>query len=354
MRTIGTVVGVAALAVIAMAPTPAPAFGVHIGPFYFGIPYLRHRHRHRHVAHGERPSSASLHHQTASEPSAIAPPPTAGPASRQGTSLLYPALVLPAVYDEIFWPASASAWPFSYDAIFRNAFAKSAADQGANACPAAMRGTVVSARIRREIDARGVQLQLLHRLDGALAMAANYLAKACPTEVPTDPVARLQLMEWQIEKLAEALDMVRPPLQAFEHSLSSSQRARFGASAIDASAASGSAGAVASDCATAPATVDASVERITHSVQPTDGEHDAVTAMRQSFRDAATELDTTCPLSASPSPLRRLEAIQSRLDAAWRAVLAIQVALGNFAKQLDTQQRARLDSTEFASSASAQ
>ena len=45
-------------------------------------------------------------------------------------------------------------------------------------------------------------------------MAAHYLATACPTNIPQHPAARMQLMEWQIEKLAQALDIVRQPLQS--------------------------------------------------------------------------------------------------------------------------------------------
>ena len=44
-------------------------------------------------------------------------------------------------------------------------------------------------------------------------------------------------MEWQIEKLAEALDFVRQPLQDFEQSLTATQRARFSAPPSTATAA---------------------------------------------------------------------------------------------------------------------
>jgi hypothetical protein len=351
MRKIGIATGVMALAAIALAPSPSSAFGVRIGPFYLGIPFFGHRHHHHHYHHAVRAErqSASLHDEAAAGGTS-AREPASRPPSGLDSPLLYPTLALPAAYDDIFWPPASSPWPFSYEAIFRTAFAKPHTDQSANACPQAGRSSVVGERIRREITARGVQLQLLQRLNGALVMAANYLAKACPNEVPANPVARLQLMEWQIEKLAEALDIVRPPLQAFEQSLNTSQQARFAATPAAASdtSNSGRTGAVAGACAAAPTMIDSSVEQISQSVQPTKAQHDAVTAMRHSLHTAAAELDATCSLSASRSPLARLEAIQSHLDATWRAVLAIQVALDNFGKQLDDEQRARLDSTDFA------
>ena len=140
--------------------------------------------------------------------------------------LLYPVLALPAVYDEIFSPPSASPWPFSYDAILQTAFAKTAPAQGA--CPQPNRQSAVVERIRAEIRPSGNQMQQMQKLGGALGFASDYLAKACPSDIPQDPAARLQLMEWQVEKLAEALDFVRPPLQELEQSLNATQRARFG------------------------------------------------------------------------------------------------------------------------------
>jgi hypothetical protein len=46
--------------------------------------------------------------------------------------------------------------------------------------------------------------------------------------------------------------------------------------------------------------------------------------------------------------LGRLEAIETRLDASWQAVLTIRVALANFQTQLSDQQRDRFDAIEMA------
>ncbi len=122
MRKIGTIVAIAALAAVAFSPSPSLAFGLRIGPFYFGIPYFGHRHRHH---------SAPALRDEASLKTVRARP--NGGRSAQGQTpqglmspLLYPVLALPAVYDEIFSPPSSSPWPFSYDAILQTAFAKTA------------------------------------------------------------------------------------------------------------------------------------------------------------------------------------------------------------------------------------
>ena len=258
--------------------------------------------------------------------------------------LLYPVLALPAVYDEIFSPPSAS--PFSYDAILQTAFAKTAPDQGA--CPQSTRQSAVVERIRAEIRPSGSQLQQMQKLGGALGFASDYLAKACPSEIPRDPAARLQIMEWQVEKLAEALDFVRPPLQELEQSLNATQRARFGVPLSTAATRADRANTIAPACAAAPPKVDASIDQISLAVQPTDDQRDAMNGLKQAFRNAAGELDANCPLSLLPDPLARLEAIEARLDATWRALVSIQTALADFETKLSAEQRVRFDATDFA------
>jgi hypothetical protein len=48
MRKIGAVcLRITALAAIVLSPLPAAAFGLHLGPFHFGLPHLgTHYHRH--------------------------------------------------------------------------------------------------------------------------------------------------------------------------------------------------------------------------------------------------------------------------------------------------------------------
>ena len=181
-----------------------------------------------------------------------------------------------------------------------------------------------------------------------LALPPTILAKACPSEIPRDPAARLQLMEWQVEKLAEALDFVRPPLQELEQSLNATQRARFGGPLSTAATRADRTNIAAPACAAAPPKVDASIEQISLAVQPTDDQRDAMTGLKQAFRNAAGELDANCPASLPTDPLARLEAIEARLDATWRALVSIQTALADFETKLSADQRVRFDATDFA------
>jgi hypothetical protein len=345
MRKIGTIVTIAALAAVASSPSPSLAFGLRLGPFYVGIPYFGHRHRHH--------SAPALR----DEASLKTVPPAQAPRSAQGLTpqglmspLLYPVLALPAVYGEIFSPPSSSPWPFSYDAILQTAFAKTAPNAAANAaeCPQPNRQSAVAERIRAEIKPTGNQMPQMQKLGGALGFASDYLAKACPSDIPQDPAARLQLMEWQIEKVAEALDFVRPPLQELEQSLNDTQRTRFGVPLSTAAVRPDRANTIAPACAVAPTRVDASIEQISLAVQPTDAQRDAMDGLKQAFRNAANELDANCPLSLPSDPLARLEAIEARLDATWRALVSIQTALADFETKLSAEQRVRFDATDFA------
>jgi hypothetical protein len=53
-------------------------------------------------------------------------------------------------------------------------------------------------------------------------------------------------------------------------------------------------------------------------------------------------------LSLPGDPLARLEAIEARLDATWRALVSIQTALSDFETKLSAEQRVRFDATDFA------
>lgn len=331
MRRIGAYLATAALAAVVLSPTPSLAFGLSLGPFHIGLPLFGfprpavHRHR---IALNPADRRGGGIYDKASLGSETAPP--------GGPALLYPVIALPGLYDAVFWPDRAPQWPLGYEAIFRSAFAKSPLDNDARACQEPDRTAAIIGRIRAGVRPRPAQLPLLQKLGEALGMASAYLARACPKEIPAQPVARINLIQSQIQALSMAIDLVRPPLQQFEQSLDARQRARFDAMR------SPSAGA----CAATP--TNWSVEQIDQSVQPGDDQRAALSDLREAFASAAADLDAHCPKALAPSPLRRLEAIEARLDASWRAALAMQVALAKFETRLSDQQRTRFEAMDVA------
>ncbi len=264
------------------------------------------------------------------------------PTENGSPSLLYPVLAWPSLDDDIFWPRASAAWAFGYDNIFSQAFAKYSPQRVAASCPTRISIDEVVMRITRETMPTAAQKPLLQNLATALGQANGYLIKSCPSEIPAQPVARLQLMENQIDAAIMALDIVRPRLQAFEQSLDDKQRAR-----LNGTVPSAANGAVPV-CKLSAGSVNGPLSQLEQAVRPTDAQRPALAAVADAFNRAAATLDANCSGIMPPSALARLEAIEARLDATWRAVLTIQVALASFQSVLSDEQNGRLNALEIA------
>jgi hypothetical protein len=339
MRKAGACFAIATLAAVMSSPPPAQAFGLRIGPFHIGIPYLGHRHHPLYMrAH---PNDVARRESDVTRPES---------ATGANSALLYPSLALSSIFQNIFWPASSSAWPFGYQDIFSAAFDASPAARDARLCQQPENSNAIVDRISSEVTPTADQMRLLQRLGGAIGAASGRLAKSCPSEIPAQPTARLKLIGSQVEELSLAVDMVRQPLQDFEQSLNDEQKARL-AAMIEAPAASerqrASEDAVGS-CGRSLVIIDRSIEQIDQSVQPTEAQRDALGDVRQGLSKAASDLEAHCPTSIPPTALGRLEAIQARLDSTWRAALAIQVTLADFETKLSDEQKGRFDTMKFA------
>jgi len=341
MRNIGVYVFAGAFAAILSAPSPSAAFGLRLGPLHIGLPFFGGLPHHRHSAmHAAPHKGAGIYDKADYErpPTKPAIGRSAEPAQGgNSAALLYPSLALPSLYDEIFWPEHAAAWPFGYDAILRSAFTHSRADANAQTCQPSNAANMVVARIRTETKPNAEQMALFQNLAEALGMASGYLAQSCPQAIAQDPVARLQLMQTQIQMLSMALDLIRPPLQQFEESLDANQRAPFVALRSPEAPS-------AALCRTTPAAIETPIAQIDKGVQAEADQRDALAELKQAFVSAASDLDAHCPKSEPALPLARLEAMEARLDSSWRALLAMQVALAGFENQLSDEQRSRLDS----------
>jgi LTXXQ motif family protein len=340
MRKIGAIFGIAALAAVVFSSPPAAAFGLHLGPLHFGLPFVGHHHYRHRMYMRANPKEARI------RPNDIA---RSDSGSSKGTTsaLLYPSIALPSIIDNIFFPSYSSPWPFDYQAIFTTAFAK-APRQDPSLCQASFDPSAVIGRISNEVTLTADQSQLLQRLGGALGAASGYLAKSCSKEIPAQPVARLRLMELQLEELSMALDIVRQPLLDFEQSLNADQQSRLAVgSSPDSHDSQTLSGNIAGGCGS-PSAIDWSIHEINQSVQPTTTQRDALDDVKRSLDEAARDLEAHCPTTIPASALNRLDTIQARLDSTWRATLAIQVALANFDAELDDAQKVRFDAMNFA------
>jgi len=81
--------------------------------------------------------------------------------------------------------------------------------------------------------------------------------------------------------------------------------------------------------------------------QATDPQNASGAADAVDFAKAVDDLQAHCPTTVPPTTVARLDAVEARLDATWRSMLSIQVALANFESKLDDAQRDRLDQMNF-------
>ncbi len=330
MRRVGAYVAIAALAATTLSPTPSAAFGLNIGPFHLGLPFFGFRHRghvprHRMVRH--RPTRGAGIYDKANLN-------TPAPAASAEPAALHPAATLPGLLDAVFWPAQAAQWPFNYDSLFRSAFAKTVRGDAASVCQQPDRTAALVGRIGAEVRPTAAQRPLLQKLGRALGMASGYMSRACVQALPPEPVARLKSIQSQLQLLTMAIDVVRPPLQQFEQSLTANQKEQFSAlNPADSKTA----------CGAAPIPIEWAVDEIDQSVQPDDAQRQALAGLKLAFASIANDLHAHCPNPVPATPLARLEAIEARLDASWRAALAMQVALSQLESQLNGQQRTRLE-----------
>jgi hypothetical protein len=56
---------------------------------------------------------------------------------------------------------------------------------------------------------------------------ADHLQASCPAQVPQTPVGRLDAVKTRLQAMVDAMNTIRPKLQAFYSSLSDEQKARF-------------------------------------------------------------------------------------------------------------------------------
>ena len=135
-------------------------------------------------------------------------------------------------------------------------------------------------------------------------------------------------MEHQIDATIMALQIVRPPLQEFAQSLDDAQRARFNGPPP-------SADTVAGSCKPSTAAVKRLLTQLDQAVQPTDAQRPATAAVADAFDRAAREFDVNCRGAVPPTALGRLDATVARLDATWRAVQIIEVALAESSERFE-------------------
>jgi hypothetical protein len=93
----------------------------------------------------------------------------------------------------------------------------------------------------------------------------------------------------------------------------------------------------------APGVTGFPIDQIRHAIQPTGGALMALDELNDASSKASNVLSTSCPSEAPLTPLARLDAVETRLEAMRKAIQIVRPPLASLYDSLSDEQRRRLD-----------
>ncbi len=289
---------------------------------------------------------------------------------------IYPALVIGWV-GPVFWPfayqdifgytlrpyAADTFWPYAYDDVYAGLFGSYAygeppgrrgrPDRGrahiAHICVEPSPGLTdwPIERIAQTVEPTEAQRARLDELQAATAKAVNILQSACPIDLPSTPVGRLEALEQRLGVMLQAVQTVRPALDRFYQSLNDEQKARFnGAPDGDQGERGSRVGSreqidLQRMCRERVAGAgDLPFDRIEQAVRPTDAQRVFLGRLKAASAQAAETLQAGCPTNQALTPTGRIEAMEKRIVTTLEAVKSVRPALSAFYQSLNDEQKA--------------
>jgi hypothetical protein len=295
MRKISVILGITVLATIVSSPLPAAAFGIHLGPFYFHVPFAGHHYRHRlQTRPKEEPNNVSR--------GSAAETKQADRRARVETNI-----------------------------------------QALGSCTGLMPGVVnlPIGQILQTVHPTSDQEVALDDLKTASSQASDIIKSACPSSVPLTPIGRLDAVEQRVNATIKAVEVIHGALVRFYDLLSDEQKHRF--SAMDVSTEGASAGDMAAICSQQGSFIDLPVQRIEQVVQPTAQQRSTFDDLQRATQNAADQLRSSCPSVVPLSPVAQVDTVATRLRAMADAIKSIRPALENFYTSLNDEQKARFN-----------
>jgi LTXXQ motif family protein len=201
------------------------------------------------------------------------------------------------------------------------------------------------AEIRSTVKPTPDQATALDELNAESTKANTIVNAACPTAVPLTPVARLDTAESRLEAVVEAVQVMRGPLEKFYDSLNDEQKHRFDTMGNNPTRGSASPGGdVAALCSQQSSDVTKlPVQRIEQVVQPNAQQQEAFDALKEASEDSAGQLQGSCPAQMPQTPVARLDAVRTRLNAMVEAMKTVRPKLADFYASLSDEQKARFN-----------
>ena len=201
-------------------------------------------------------------------------------------------------------------------------------------------------QIQAAVEPTQDQLTLLDDLGNALVQASDQIKSHCPTNVGFTPTARLDAMQQRLQALADAVNIVEPPLEKFYGSLSDEQKARF--NAISPPEGKRGARPQAASAQNPQTQCNANVmnwptDQIDRIVRPSDVQRTKLDALQAAASRTSDIVAAACPTEVPATPPARLAAVGKRLNAMLQAVDTLRPALADFYDSLSDDQKARFN-----------
>jgi LTXXQ motif family protein len=256
-------------------------------------------------------------------------------------------------FDGLFWGEAGPPAEYTYAAPYPQARRYAAPSYASvqELCKEPSNGVTAwpFAEIERKVGVNADQKQLLGDVRKASQEAAATFKASCPTEnaFPLTPPGRLDAMTARLEATLQAVQTVRPPLEAFYNSLSDEQKERFnqlGPKNTATNAPASATSQAADSCGQPkPGLANLPIEKIEDAVNPTDAQEAKLNGLQDATNKAVSIMQAACPNETPITPTGRLEAMENRLQAMIDAAQTVKPALNNFYASLTNEQKARFD-----------
>src|SRR5262249_5963484 len=266
MRTIGVFFGITALAAVVFSPVPAAAFGIHLGPFHFGLGHHHHRH---HLHMRTNPNEARTRPNDVSRGSSYS---TAARGDNAAKT----------------------------DQADRETRAETNSE-ALESCAGLAQGVtnLPIDQIRQTVHPTADQEAAFEDLSATSALASDII-KSCPASAPLTPVGRLDAAEQRLSATIKAIHILRSPLERFYRVLSDEQRRQFNAMNGSTEGAR-SAGNMATLCSQQAGVINLPVQRIEQVVQPTAQQQSTFDVLKKAEQKAGDQLQSSCPTAVPKS-----------------------------------------------------
>ncbi|HET7803393.1 MAG TPA: Spy/CpxP family protein refolding chaperone [Pseudolabrys sp.] len=205
------------------------------------------------------------------------------------------------------------------------------------------------ADIERKVKLNAEQKELLADIRKASQDAAAAFKASCPPDdsFPLTPPGRLDAMTARLEATLQAVQTVRPALEAFYASLTDEQKERFnelGPKSTAANAEARAASEAADTCKQPkPGLANLPIEKIEDVVNPTDAQEAELNKLQDATGKAVEILQAACPDNTPLTPPGRLDAMEKRLQSMIDAAKTVKPALQSFYSSLSGEQKARFN-----------